>query len=286
MSFFRHLLRELPDKVYLQMLFFKHFHKFINFKNPKTFNEKLQWLKLYNRKPEYTTMVDKYLVKDYVASKIGEEFIVPTLGVWNHANEIDFDSLPNQFVLKWNHDSGSVIICKDKSMFDAKLARQKLAQFENHNGYWYGREWPYKNVKTRIIAEKYLTDDEQSNSLTDFKMHCFNGKVEIILVCCNRFEKTGLVEAFFDREWNQLNLRRPKVKKPSIGIERPKELDQMIELAERLSENIPFVRVDFYVSRKKIYFGEITFFAASGFLPFVPKEWDRKLGEMLKINKL
>lgn len=283
-SLLRKLLRICPDKIYLQLVFFKHFRRFIDFKTPKTFNEKLQWLKLYDRKPEYTTMVDKFLVKDYVAAKIGTEFVVPTLGVWNHPEEIDFSKLPNQFVLKWNHDSGSVVVCKDKSQFDVQDALKKLKRGDGRNGYWYGREWPYKNVEPKIIAEKYLADDASSDSLTDYKFHCFNGCVKLILVCCNRFSKSGMEEAFFDENWHLLNLRRPKTKKIEKIINPPHELKKMKQLAEILSKNIPFSRIDFYDVCGKIYFGEITFYSASGFLPFDPDEWDEKLGDLLEIN--
>lgn len=282
-SLLQKLLRICPDKIYLQIIFFKHFHRFINFKNPKTFNEKLQWLKLYNRKSEYTMMVDKHLVKEYVASKIGEEYIIPTLGVWNHPNEIDFSKLPNQFVLKWNHDSGSIVICKDKNHFDVQAALKKLKDGDGRTGYWYGREWPYKNVVPKIIAEKYISDDIEKDDLTDYKIHCFNGNPKIILVCKNRFVKSGILENFFDVRWNLLNVHRPQTKSIFPEIPRPLELDRMLKLAKDLSQHLPFLRVDFYKSSSKIYFGEITFYPASGFLPFVPNEWDYKLGKLIHI---
>jgi hypothetical protein len=283
MIFLHRFLRIFSDKIYLQLMFFKHFHRFINFKNPKTFNEKLQWLKIYDRKSEYTTMVDKYLVKDYVASKIGKEYIIPTIGVWNHPNEIDFNKLPDQYVLKWNHDSGSVVICKNKKTFDRQAALEKLKDGDGKTGFWYGREWPYKNVSPKIIAEKYISNEKDDDNLTDYKIHCFDGEPKLILVCKNRFSKTGLLENFYDEKWNLLNLHRPNVKPIDGKIARPIKFDEMLGFARTLSEGIPFARVDFYESFGKIYFGEMTFYPASGFLPFVPREWDYKLGRMLNI---
>lgn len=283
MNFFRFLLNFIPDKLYLQLIFFKHFHRFINFKNPKTFNEKLQWLKLYNRKPEYTMMVDKYLVKEYVALKIGGEYIIPTLGVWDHPHEIDFCKLPNQFVLKWNHDSGSIVICKDKEQFDVQEAIKKLKIADGRTGYWYGREWPYKNVEPKIIAEKYM-EDYGTEELRDYKFFCFDGRVQLMFVASDRQNSTVDTKFdFFDRDFVHLSIKQghPNADKK---IEKPQNFNLMIQLAEMLSKGMPHVRVDFYEVNGRVFFGEMTFFHFSGFVPFEPNLWDEKLGKMLQIG--
>lgn len=281
MNVLKMVSRGLPDKLYLQLVYFKHFNKFIDFNNPKTFNEKLQWLKLYNRKPEYTVMVDKYLVKEYVANIIGEEYVIPTLGVWRDANKIDWDTLPKQFVLKCNNDSGGIVICKDKD----KLNVQETIRFLNtrlkNNGFWYGREWPYKGVKPCIIAEKFISDD--GNELADYKIYNFNCVPKVVLVCRDRFKKTGMTEDFFDNRWNHLDVMRINHSNSSETIPKPIRLDEMLELSEKLSKSIPFVRTDFYEVDGKVYFGEMTFYPASGFEKFIPDEYDDLFGEWLKI---
>lgn len=276
------LTRYIPDRIYLQMMFFKHFGYFVNLNNPKTFNEKLQWLKLYDRKPEYTKMVDKYEVKKHVADLIGEEYIFPTLGVWNTPEDIDFDELPDQFVLKWNHDSGSIVICKDKSRFDRTNAVQRLQKGKKYSGYWYGREWPYKNVKPKIIAEKYMEDTE-SKELRDYKFFCFDGEPKVLFVATNRQTHGEEVKFdFFDMEYNHLNVKNGH---PNAVIPPPKpqQFDLMKDLARKLSKNIPHIRVDFYEVDGRVYFGEMTFFHFSGMVTFEPKEWDERLGAWIKL---
>lgn len=283
-SFIRYIFRILPDKIYLQIVFFKHFRRFINFKNPKTFNEKLQWLKLHNRKPEYTVMVDKYLVKKYVASKIGDEYIIPTLGVWNHADEIDFGKLPNQFVLKWNHDSGSVVICKEKKVFDAKEAIKRLNEADGRTGYWYGREWPYKNVQPRIIAEKYMEDE--SGGLVDYKFSCFDGYVDCVMVCLDRHLKDTKFY-FFDREWNLKRINvRGKNAPEGFTIPKPSCMDEMFDIASMLSKGFPFVRVDLYAINGHVYFGEMTFYPDSGFDANLLPETDEYFGQLIDLSKI
>ena len=174
MKLFRKLSRLIPDRIYLQIVYFKHFRRFINFNNPKTFNEKIQWLKLNYRNEEYTKLVDKYRVKQYITKLIGEEYVIPTLGVWNNVDDIDFKSLLEKFVLKCNNDSGRIVICKNKKDFDEAKAKSFLKERLKNNGYWYGREWPYKNVKPCIIAEKYM-EDSISKDIKDYKFFCFNG---------------------------------------------------------------------------------------------------------------
>ena len=270
----------LPDKLYLKIQFRTIMGKKLNLKNPKTFNEKLQWLKLYDRKPEYTIMVDKYLVKDYVAKKIGKEYIVPTLGVWDSPDEIDFEKLPEKFVLKCNHNSGTgVCICKDKAKLDIEKAKSELRKGLNQDFYLFGREWPYKNVPRKIIAEQYLKNDAGTD-LNDYKLMCFNGKVKCSFVCSERSEK--LKVTFFDNDWKRLPFERhyPASEKE---IPKPFNFNKMIELAETLSKDIPFVRVDFYEISGKIYFGELTFYPGCGYEEFTPEEWDEKLGSWIKL---
>lgn len=272
-----------PDKLYLQLRFFFEFGNKLNLKTPKTFNEKLQWLKLYNRKPNYTTMVDKYAVKDYVADIIGEEHIIPTVGVWNSIDEIDWNELPNQFVLKTTHGGGGggVVICKNKAEFDRNKACKILKKSMNGNIYITQREWPYKNVPRRIIAEKYMID-ESGYELKDYKFFCFNGKVECFKVDFDRF--TSHKANYYDRNAMLLPFWETVCPADHSKIfDKPKNFNKMIEYAEILSKDIPFVRIDFYNINGKIYFGEITFFPAAGMGKFEPMEWDYKLGEKLKL---
>lgn len=274
------LKRAIPDNIYLKIKFKKHMGYPLNLKNPKTFNEKLQWLKLHDRKSIYTTMVDKYAVKKYVADIIGEEYIIPTLGVWDRFGDIDFDTLPNQFVLKCTHDSGGLVIVKDKRSFDRGTAKKKIEDCLKNNFYYMGREWPYKNVKPRIIAEKYM-EDTVTSELNDYKIHSFNGDPKVILVCKDRFSELGLTEDFFDENWVHLEVKKEKKANSSTPIERPKELDEMLELSRKLSKGIPFLRTDFYSIEGKTYFGELTFYPASGIEKYLPESFARQLGDWL-----
>lgn len=272
-----------PDKLYLQLLYFFETGKRLDLNKPKSFNEKLQWLKLYNRRPEYTMMVDKYAVKQYVADRIGEEYIIPSLGVWNRVEDIDWDVLPNQFVLKTTHGGGGggVVVCRDKGTFNRLNACNKLQSSMDGNIYISQREWPYKNVKKRIIAEQFMVD-ESGSELKDYKFFCFNGRVECFKVDFDRF--ISHKANYYDR--NAKLLPFWEVVCPadhSKVFEKPKNFDKMIELAEILAKDIPFVRVDFYNIAGKILFGEITFFPAAGMGKFEPEEWDEKLGNMIKL---
>lgn len=270
------------DEFYLKLIYLFELHKWPDLKHPKTFNEKLQWLKLHDRKPEYTTMVNKYAVKDYVAGIIGKEHIIPTLGVWNRFDDIDFDSLPNRFVLKTTHGGGgmAVIICKDKASFDKARARRVLEKSLHSDIYRNYREWPYKDVPKRIIAEKYMQADNE-DSLDDYKIHNFNGTPKVILVCKNRFKSEAMAESFFTDKWEHLDIRRPG--HPNPDIEKPDNLQELLKLAEVLSKDIPFARTDFYILNGKVYFGEITFYPASGLSPFFPQKYDKILGDWLKL---
>ncbi len=269
----------LPDDLYLKIFYKKKIGKKLNLKNPQTFNEKMQWLKLNDRKEIYTTMVDKYDVKEYVANIIGEEYIIPTIGVYDNFDNINFDELPNKFVIKCTHDSGGVVVCKDKSTFNIEIARKKINDCLKNNFYYLGREWPYKNVKPRIIIEKFL-EDEKNEDLIDYKIMCFNGKAQCSFLCLNRRSKEGLNVDFYDLNWNKMPFER-HYKQSNIVMEKPENYDLMIELAEKLAKNIPFVRVDFYDIKGKVYFGELTFYPGSGMEEFNPEEWDKKLGDLL-----
>ena len=284
MKLFRKLTRSIPDRIYLQIVYFRHFKKFIDFDNPKTFNEKIQWLKLNYRKEEYTNLVDKYRVKQYITKLIGEEYVIPTLGVWKNVDDIDFKSLPEKFVLKCNNDSGGIVICKNKKDFDEVKAKSFLKERLKNNGYWYGREWPYKNVKPCIIAEKYM-EDSISKDLKDYKFFCFNGSMEFFDIDIDRFIEHR--SNYYDRNGNFLPFGKtycpPDYTKK---IEMPKNLDKMIELAETISHNTVLSRIDFYEIDGQVYFGEITFYPGSGFSPFTDEKWDYKLGDMIDLPNI
>ena len=278
------LLNILPDKQYLKLKYRIVFGKKLNLDRPETFNEKLQWLKLHDRKDIYSVMVDKYEVKKYVANKIGEEYIIPTLGVYDEFNDIRFEKLPEQFVIKCTHDSGGLVIVKDKNKLNINEAKSKIDKCLRRNYFYHGREWPYKNVKPRIIVEKYM-NSLGSDSAIDYKFFCFNGKPEIVLACSDRFSKTGLKETWFDSEWNLLPVTEGghDIDKK---MQKPEKFSEMKKLAEMLAKDIAFVRVDFYEFNKKVYFGEITFFPASGFERFDPEDWNEKLGSLIDLSKV
>ena len=271
-----------PDKWYLYFKYYTITGKELKIKNPLTFNEKIQWLKLYNFNPEYTKMVDKYEVRRYVSEKIGEEYLVPFIGgPWNSFEEINFENLPSQFVLKCTHDSGGLVICTDKSKFDKDDAKEKINNSLKRNYYWFGREKPYKDVKPMIIAEKFLVDEE-GLELKDYKIMVFNGKAKLSFVCSERFTGEKLKVTFFDLEWNKMPFER-RYPKSSILINKPQNYELMIELAEILADEIPFVRVDFYEVKGHVYFGEMTFYPGGGMENFNPEEWDTTLGEWLEL---
>lgn len=274
-----------PDKLYLQLQYFFKMGQKLDLKNPQTFTEKLQWLKLYNRQPEYTTMVDKHAVKQYVADKIGKQYIIPSLGIWDKVEDIDWDSLPNQFVLKTTHGGGSggVVVCKDKITFDKQHAITKLTNSLNSDIYWNYREWPYKNVQKRIIAEQYM-EDEDNIDLSDYKFYCFNGEPKYCQVVRDRNTKETI--DFYDMQWNHMSFvgLNPFVSNGKTAIIKPTSFDSMIEICRKLSKNIPFVRIDLYIIKDSIYFGEITFFPHSGLGRFSPAIWNEKLGCLIKLK--
>ena len=277
-------LKFLSDERCIKLIFKIRFGKKLNLENPKTFNEKLQWMKLYDRNPFYTDLVDKYAVREFVSKTIGEEYLIPLLGVWDTPDEIDFEALPKQFVLKCNHDSGGLRICKDKTTFDTVEAVAYLKKRQCRDGYLMGREWPYKNVKRKIIAEKYMQDDKTSE-LRDYKFFAFDGKVKALFVATERYKEGHDVKFdYFDENYNLLPFKQAYASAVTVP-EKPLNFVLMKELAEKLSIGIPQVRVDFYEVNGKVYFGEMTFFHHCGYVPFDPPEWDEIFGDWINLPK-
>lgn len=276
--------RMIPDKLWIQIKYYQWFHKLPNLKNPKTFNEKLNWLKLYDRRPEYTTMVDKYEAKKYVSDRVGCQYVIPTVGgPWKSFDEIDFDVLPDQFVLKTTHDCGGVVICKDKKTFDKKKAKAFLHGHLKNNYYLTCREWPYKNVEPRIFAEAYMKDGE-NDFLPVYKIMCFNGEPHIIQTIQNDKQPNESID-YFDSDWKLLKLKQnfPNSDKP---LSKPEKLGEMLEIAQALSKGKNFLRVDLYVINGKIAFSEHTFYSDAGMAKFDPEIWDERLGEKIDLNRL
>lgn len=279
----RGLLDWISDEIYIKILYKSIFNKSLNLKDPKTFNEKIQWLKLNDKNILYTSLVDKYEVRKYISEKIGDEYLIPLVGVWDNFESIDFDMLPEKFVLKTTHDSGGVIVCKNKKEIIKKKFSYKINKSLKRNYYDAYREWPYKNVKPRIIVEKFMETD--NGDIKDYKFFCFNGEPKLILVCSERFSKEGLKETFFDTWWNITDIRRPG-HSIDINIPKPKKLEEMLGLAKKLSVDKTFIRVDFYEVNGQVYFGELTFYPSSGFLGFEPEKYDAILGEWINIPNI
>lgn len=271
------------EELHLKILFYLHMGRKLDLKNPKTLNEKMQWLKLYDRKPEYTYMVDKITAKDYVANKIGSEYVVPLLGVWDRPEDIDFDSLPNKFVLKTNHSGGNtgVIVCKDKSQLNKQETIDKLNLSLKSDIYTSFREWPYKNIKKKVFAEQLL--ESSTGDIDDYKFYCFDGYAEAVLVCIDR--QIGEPKFyFFDENWQlKRHNKRGKEAPADFTLPRPENLDEMFRIARLLSKGIPHLRVDLYNVDGKIYFGETTFFTASGFDANRLPEADLYFGGLTKL---
>jgi len=274
--------KNMSDEDFLRMQFKNVFGYELNLDNPQTFSEKLQWLKLYDRNPKYTMMVDKYAVKSYVASLIGEEHIIKTLGVWDSFDEIDFDSLPDQFVLKCTHDSGGLVICTDKSKLDLNKARKKINKSLANNYYLQNREWPYKDVKPRIIAEHYMKDIS-ATSMIDYKFYCFNGEPKFLYVSQGLENHSTAKISYVTLDWEKAPYKRTDYSSFDSLPPKPKTFDEMVELAKTLSRSIPFSRIDFYEINSNLYFGEITFFPGSGLSLFDPDEWDAKIGSWITL---
>lgn len=284
------VLKTIPgifnDKQYLSLQYKLRMGHNIDWESPQTFTEKIQWLKLYNRKPEYSQMVDKYAVKDYVRAIVGDKYIIPTLGVWDRVDEIDFDMLPDKFVLKTTHGGGGsgVIICKDKASLDIANVKKRLSKSMKQKIYEYNREWPYKYVKPRIIAEQLLEDSCNPSNLPDFKFYCFNGVPQYCQVIRDRSTKETI--DFYDMEWNHMPFvgLNPVARNGLTPVARPSNLEDMKRVCRVLAKDIPFARVDLYEVNGREFFGEITFYPAGGFGTFTPNEWNSKLGELLKLE--
>ena len=253
----------------------------LHLRHPRTFNEKLQWLKVHDRRDVCTTMVDKAAAKDWVAAIIGEEHIIPTLGVWESPGDIDFDSLPERFVLKCTHDSGGLAICRDRAVFDTEAAAAALSA-SLATDYWRReREWPYRNVPRRIIAEEYM--DDGTGGLTDYKFYCFGGKPEYLYVSSGLENHRTARISFLTMDWEFAPFGRSDFRPFEELPAKPEHFDEMVSMARKLSQGHPFLRVDLYEIGGRVYFSELTFFPCSGYMPFVPPEWDRKLGDLLKL---
>ncbi len=274
-------LNWLPDELYTKILFRLTMGAWPDLKNPRTFNEKIQWLKLNDHNPVYSTLVDKYAVKEYIADKIGEKYIIPLAGgPWYSADDIDFNSLPEQFVLKCNHDSGGMAICRDKSTFDPEAARELLRKHLKINYYYGGREWPYKNVRPCVFAEKYMQDGETEN-LSVYKILCFGGEPKIFQTIQNDKTSNESID-YFDTKWNLLDMRQsfPNSERP---LDRPAAMEEMLYLAGKLSKGFPLLRTDFYSINGKVYFSELTLYSDRGLGVFDPPEWDEILGSWINL---
>lgn len=278
---YRGFFNWMPDKLYLKMIFRSRIQKELNLESPKSYNEKLQWLKLNDRNPRYTKYVDKYDVRKHIANKIGEDYLIPLLGVYNDVDQIDFDSLPERFVLKCTHDSGGVIVCKDKSKLNIKEMKKQIKKRMKKNYYWSGREHPYKDIKPRIIIEKYMID-EKEEELKDYKFFCFNGEPKALFIASER--STGKTKFdFFDMDFNHLPFMQ-HYPNASKEIKKPSGFNEMVKLSKILSQEVPHVRIDFYEVNGRIYFGEFTFYHFSGFRRFEPEKYDELFGEWLKLK--
>ena len=270
----------IPDRLYLMLKYRKRYGKYPNLKYPTTFTEKLQWIKLYDRRPLYTTLVDKYTVKKYVAEKLGEEHIIPLIGVWDDVDDIDCDTLPDQFVMKCTHDSGGLEICKDKSSFDFDAAKRRIDKILKQNFYWVSREWPYKNVKPRVIIEKYM-EDKKTVELRDYTFFTFNGVPKVMYIATGR--GTGETYGdFFDMDFNHLDMEIDHKTAPAMP-QKPRNFEEMKKAAEKLAAGIPQVRVDFYEIDGEYFFGEMTFFHCGGFERFHPESLDKTWGEWIDL---
>ena len=275
----RGLLNGMDDEAYIRRVFKYSLGYEPDLEHPKTFNEKLNWLKLHDRKPLYTRIVDKYEVKQYVAEKIGPGYTVPVIaGPWDSADEIDFDALPERFVLKCTHDSGGVVICRDKTAFDREAAKAKLARALGRNFYWSNREWPYKDVKPRVFAEQYLEDE--SGELRDYKVMCFNGVPRLIQVHNGRFHHH--TQDFYDTDWNLLPITQELPSSETL-TPRPACLEEMLRLSQVLAADFVQIRVDWYLLGQRLYFGELTFFDGAGYSDFEPEAYNRIIGEWLQL---
>ena len=269
----------LSDRSFIKRIYRIRMGKEINLRNPKTFTEKCNWLKLYDRRPEYTIMVDKYAARQYVSEKIGEHYLVPLLGVWDHAEDIDFSALPQKFVLKCNHNS-DVTICTNKARLDIETVKNKLEIQLQDDYYKHKREWPYKNIKRKIICEKFM-ENSGDQELVDYKIFCFNGSPRFVMVNSNRFGEGGVKVDMYDMDWNHMDMQDGHYPMAGDVFNKPDCFDEIVALSKKLSENIPFIRVDFNYWDNKLYFGELTFYHSAGLESFEPQKWDEVLGDWL-----
>lgn len=272
----------LSDQTYLKIKYYLIMNQKLDLNEPSTFNEKLQWLKLFNRNSVFTDLVDKYEVRKFIEQEMGKEYLIPLYGVYDSFEQINFDNLPNKFVLKPTHTSGNVYICKDKEKIDYKVLKKEVNSWLKREYFWIHREWPYKNVKPRIIIEKFMENRDHSD-LKDYKLMVFNGKVNCTLVISNRNKNDEINADFFDINWHHLPFGRPDREFSNVEIKKPENYNKMIYFAEKLSKKIPFVRVDFYEIDGKLFFGEMTFYPGAGFEKFDPEASDKYLGELLTL---
>lgn len=275
------MLAEVPDEEYLKNRYKIMMGKDLNLDNPIYYTEKLQWLKLYDHKPQYSVMVDKHRVKEFVSERIGEQYVIKTLGVWENFDEIDFSSLPNKFVLKCTHDSGSLVICKDKEKLDFKAAKKRIKKYMKRNYFSCSREWPYKNVPPRIIAEEYM-EDKQDKELRDYKFFTFGGVPRVLYIAQGRGCGKQTYADFFDMNFEHLPFTIDHDMADELPHP-PQNFELMKVLAAKLSEGTPQLRVDFYEVNGKVYFGEMTFFHCSGLYPFSEERWDKMFGDWVML---
>lgn len=270
-------LKFIPDDMYVKLYYKLKTGKSLNLKKPVLYNEKLQWLKLYDHNSLYTIMVDKYGMKEFVSQKVGEKYTIPTLGVWEKFDNIDFNQLPERFVLKCTHDQGSVILC-NKNSLNFEKARKSLNYSTSVNYYNICREWPYKNVKPRIIAEPLITDG--NDYLLDYKFFCFNGEPKFMYISSDL--DSSPTTDFYDMSFKKINMKMRDPNSKEV-MSKPFFFDEMKILAQKLSEGIPHLRVDFYFANNNIYVGELTFFPNAGFCKIEPKELEHTLGDWIKL---
>lgn len=275
------------DRLYLRVLYRILTGEKLNFASPETFCQKIQWLKLYNKSNECTQMVDKYGVRAYIREKIGEEYLIPCYGVYNSFDDIDFSELPDTFVMKTTHDSGGVVICKDKSLLNYDEARKKLERSLKRNYFWVGREYPYKNVQPRIVIEKLMSNEDGSD-ITDYKFFCFNGEPQILFYASERFNAFNEPAKFdyYDMYMNHLDMSSVGHKNAENLLSPFPEFSKMKDIARTLSTGFPHLRVDLYLINGRIYFGELTFHHDGGFVPFLPSEWNKVLGDMIILPRI
>jgi len=277
----RHYAHLFPDEFYIKHQFKHILGYYPDLQNPKTFQEKLQWLKLHDRKPIYSQMVDKYEAKEFIAAKVGAEYVVPTLGIYDDVVQIDFGQLPDKFVIKTTHDSGSVIVCTDKSKLDYEKVKSEITASLHRKYYYAEREWPYINVKPRVIVEKFLESDK--DDIWDYKFFCFNGEPKMMFIVSNRFKEGGHKADFYDMDGNHLDLCQLGYENNPVTPKLPDCFEKMKELAAILSKDIPHLRVDLYYENNHIYVGELTFTDSGGYVPFIPSEYNNIIGDYLTL---